>query len=62
MERCKVARTFVSEIALRLVLMIERFQDAGLRTVLAQGMKSPAMLKLIESLDAFVDHEAAFQE
>jgi hypothetical protein len=42
--------------------MIERFQDAGLRTVLAQGMKSPAMLKLIESLDAFVDHEAAFQE
>lgn len=25
-------------------------------------MKSPAMLKLIESLDAFVDHEAAFEE
>jgi hypothetical protein len=25
-------------------------------------MRSPAVLKLIESLDAFVDHEAAFEE
>lgn len=25
-------------------------------------MKSPAVLKLIESLDAFVDHQAAFEE
>jgi hypothetical protein len=25
-------------------------------------MKSPAVLRLVESLDAFVDHEVAFQE
>ena len=25
-------------------------------------MKSPAVMKLIDSLDAFVDHEAAFEE
>lgn len=45
-ERCKSVCTF----------------DPGLRTALAQGMKSPAVLKLIESLDAFVDHQAAFEE
>ncbi|KAF9461057.1 hypothetical protein BDZ94DRAFT_855912 [Collybia nuda] len=36
--------------------------ESRLRHAFSQGMKSPAVLKLVESLDAFVDHEGAFQE
>lgn len=37
-------------------------QEVKLKTVFAQGAQSPALFRLIESLDAFYDNEAAFQE
>ncbi|KAF5385773.1 hypothetical protein D9615_002203 [Tricholomella constricta] len=48
-------------------MLVERCRNAPalesrLRGVLAQGAKSPAVIRLLESLDAFVDHEDAFQE
>ncbi|KAF5384654.1 hypothetical protein D9757_007445 [Collybiopsis confluens] len=33
-----------------------------LKNVFAQGLRSPALLKLVESLDAFYDHDEVFQE
>ncbi|KAF8074569.1 hypothetical protein FPV67DRAFT_1605325 [Lyophyllum atratum] len=36
--------------------------ESRLRGILAQGAKSPALIRLLASLDAFVDHEDAFQE
>jgi hypothetical protein len=33
-----------------------------MRTIFEQGVRSPALFRLCESLDAFHDNEAAFQE
>ncbi|GAW04483.1 hypothetical protein LENED_006279 [Lentinula edodes] len=36
--------------------------NSKLKDVFAQGLRSPALLRLIESLDAFYDHDDIFQE
>ncbi|RDB16003.1 hypothetical protein Hypma_003582 [Hypsizygus marmoreus] len=36
--------------------------ELRLRHAFTQGAKSPAVMRLIQSLDAFIDHEEAFQE
>ncbi|KAJ7173458.1 hypothetical protein C8R46DRAFT_115452 [Mycena filopes] len=36
--------------------------DVKMKSVLSQGLRSPALFRIFESLDAFHDNEAAFQE
>ncbi|KNZ72409.1 hypothetical protein J132_03375 [Termitomyces sp. J132] len=49
------------------VMLIERCKKLPslrikLASVLTHGTKSPALMRLLESLDAFIDHEKAFRE
>ncbi|KAF8211095.1 hypothetical protein K438DRAFT_1752810 [Mycena galopus ATCC 62051] len=36
--------------------------DVKMKTIFAQGLRSPALFRIVESLDAFHDNEPAFQE
>ncbi|KIK52299.1 hypothetical protein GYMLUDRAFT_265499 [Collybiopsis luxurians FD-317 M1] len=48
------------------ILMHKCLQIPGLKTklkdIFAQGLRSPALLRIIESLDAFYDHDIVFRE
>lgn len=63
-EKCNKIPGLVSALTFLMASILTEVvrQEVKMKTVFAQGLRSPALFRIFESLDAFHDNEPAFQE